>query len=47
MQDEKIKERLHSEEYQSILRKAFRGWSRIDSEAKHAAGVSASSHGLA
>lgn len=34
MQDEKIKERIESEEYQSILKKAFRNWSNVDSEAK-------------
>jgi hypothetical protein len=32
--DETIKQRIESEEYQSILKKAFRGWSKIDSESK-------------
>lgn len=34
MQDEKIKERIESEAYQSILKKAFRNWSSIDSDDK-------------
>ena len=32
--DERIKQRIEFEEYQSILKKAFRGWSRIDFESK-------------
>lgn len=34
MQDEKVKERIESKEYQSILKKAFRNWSNVDSEKK-------------
>lgn len=34
MQDEKIRERIESPEYKSILKKAFRNWSSIDSESK-------------
>ena len=34
LQDENLKRRLKSDEYQSILKKAFRGWSRIDSDSK-------------
>lgn len=34
MADEKIKERIESDEYQSILKKAFRKWSSVDSESK-------------
>lgn len=34
VQDEKIKERIESPEYQSILKKAFRNWSNIDSDSK-------------
>jgi hypothetical protein len=34
MNDEKIKTRIESVEYQSILKKAFRNWSNIDSESK-------------
>lgn len=34
MQDEKIKERIESPEYQSLMKKAFRNWSSIDTEYK-------------
>jgi hypothetical protein len=34
MQDETIKARIESPEYQDLLKKAFRGWSNIDSESK-------------
>lgn len=34
MQDEATKSRLQSDEYQSLLKKAFREWSRIESEQK-------------
>lgn len=34
MQDETVKERIESREYQSILKKAFRNWSNVDSEEK-------------
>jgi hypothetical protein len=34
IQDEKIAKRLESEEYQALLRKAFRDWSGAESEAK-------------
>lgn len=34
MKDEEVQERIESEEYQSILKKAFRHWSSIDSESK-------------
>ena len=34
MQDEEIKARIESEEYQRILKNSFRNWSKIDSEEK-------------
>jgi len=34
MNDETIRSRVESEEYQAILKKAFRGWSKIDSKSK-------------
>lgn len=34
MQDERIQERIQSESYQRLLKKSFRNWSSIDSEAK-------------
>lgn len=34
MEDERIKERLESDEYQKLLKKSFRKWSAIDSESK-------------
>ncbi len=34
MQDEKIRERIESPEYQALLKKAFRNWSSVDSEFK-------------
>jgi hypothetical protein len=34
MHDEKIKERIESPEYQSLLKKAFRNWSAVDTEYK-------------
>lgn len=34
MNDENVTTRIESDEYQSILKKAFRNWSSIDSEAK-------------
>lgn len=34
MHDEKVKERIESPEYQSLLKKAFRNWSSIDTEYK-------------
>jgi len=34
LQDEKINERMNSEEYQSLLKKAFRDWSAAESEEK-------------
>jgi len=34
MQDERIQERLESDEYQKLLKKSFRKWSAIDSESK-------------
>ena len=34
MQDEKIKWRIESDEYQSLLKKAFRNWSEIDTAEK-------------
>ncbi|HEY0313832.1 MAG TPA: hypothetical protein VGC56_15240 [Allosphingosinicella sp.] len=34
MKDEEVSSRIESEEYQSILKKAFRNWSSIDSESK-------------
>jgi hypothetical protein len=34
MNDEAIRARVESDEYQSILKKAFRGWSKIDSKSK-------------
>ncbi|HEY8964642.1 MAG TPA: hypothetical protein VIN59_09300 [Alphaproteobacteria bacterium] len=34
MQEEKVKQRIESEEYQSIMKKAFHKWSNIDSESK-------------
>lgn len=34
MEDERVKERVESDEYQRLLKKTFRRWSAIDSEAK-------------
>lgn len=34
MHDEKLKQRIESPEYQSLLKKAFRNWSSIDTEYK-------------
>lgn len=34
MKDEAIQRRIESKEYQSILKKAFRNWSSVDSESK-------------
>jgi hypothetical protein len=34
MQDEKVRERIESPEYQALLKKAFRNWSSIDTEYK-------------
>ena len=34
MHDEEITKRVESEEYQAILKKAFRNWSSVDSESK-------------
>ncbi|MER9169639.1 hypothetical protein NKI12_20105 [Mesorhizobium australicum] len=34
MRDEDVKERIESPEYQSLLKKAFRNWSSIDTEYK-------------
>lgn len=34
MKDEQVTTRVESEEYQSILKKAFRNWSSVDSESK-------------
>ncbi|TIN15867.1 MAG: hypothetical protein E5Y51_16760 [Mesorhizobium sp.] len=34
MNDEKIKERIESPEYQSLMKKAFRNWSSVDTEYK-------------
>lgn len=34
MRDEAVKERIESPEYQSLLKKAFRNWSSIDTEYK-------------
>ncbi len=34
MQDEKIRDRIESEDYQKLLKKSFRKWSAIDSESK-------------
>jgi hypothetical protein len=34
MQDEDVLRRVESEEYQSLLKKAFRNWSSVDSESK-------------
>ena len=34
MQDEKIRERIESPEYQALVKKAFRNWSSVDSEYK-------------
>lgn len=34
MQDEHVRDRIESEEYQSMLKKAFRNWSNVDSEEK-------------
>ncbi len=34
MQDEKVQQRIESEEYQKLLKKSFRKWSSIDSESK-------------
>lgn len=36
MDDEKTKTRIESPEYQEILKKAFRNWSKVDSESKRA-----------
>ncbi len=34
IQDERIKARIESDEYQALLKKAFHSWAKIDSEAK-------------
>ncbi len=34
MNDENIRKRVESDEYQDILKKSFRGWSKIDSRSK-------------
>ena len=34
MHDEKVRERINSSEYQTLLKKAFRNWSSVDSEFK-------------
>ncbi|KZL24621.1 hypothetical protein [Pseudovibrio sp. WM33] len=34
LNDQKVKDRVESDKYQAILKKAFRNWSRIDSEDK-------------
>lgn len=34
MQDERIRQRIESEDYQRLLKKSFRKWSAIDSESK-------------
>ena len=34
MEDERIKQRIESDEYQKLLKKSFRRWSAIDSESK-------------
>jgi hypothetical protein len=34
MQEEKVRERIESPEYQSLLKKAFRNWSSVDTEYK-------------